>query len=364
MSHLSRTFRLLLFAVAATVVFAAPAAADPATPTNFISEVTGTDPALPLGVEVLVIGGDAFLELTVPEGHTAEVPDYGDGEITYLRYLADGTVERNDRSAAAMVNTSRYGSNAGPFDPDAEPSWSVVSNNGRYAWHDHRIHWMSKVTPATGPDGLVDLGGPDGSWEVPLIIDGSDTTVTGQLRLVDGPSPWLWFLLTGLVAVTVVAGWAWKSRAQLTDGLHAAVVAYVASAGAVTAAAAEWRFSPPDSGASPVYPAMAVAAAVVALAMIALGNRPSLMPLKAAAASLLVAWGLLRIGVWSNTMLPTSLSFTLDRALTSVAVGVGLGMAVTLVLPKPKPAHGNGPRPSNDQTIERLSGEQEARTAK
>ena len=36
-----------------------------------------------------------------------------------------------------------------PADADekATPRWEVVGSNGRYEWHDHRIHWMSKDTP-------------------------------------------------------------------------------------------------------------------------------------------------------------------------------------------------------------------------
>ena len=54
-----------------------------------------------------VVGGDAFLELTVDEGTEVVVPGYG-GE-PYVRFLADGTVERNTRSEATYLNEDRQG---------------------------------------------------------------------------------------------------------------------------------------------------------------------------------------------------------------------------------------------------------------
>jgi hypothetical protein len=33
---------------------------------------------------------------------------------------------------------------AGASDP---PQWQVIDKTGQFEWHDHRIHWMSPVTP-------------------------------------------------------------------------------------------------------------------------------------------------------------------------------------------------------------------------
>ena len=74
---------------------AAPAAADPPRPTNYRSTVTNVTPALPVGAEVRVIGGDSLIELSLPPGHTAVVADYPgsneDEAVPYLRFDADGS---------------------------------------------------------------------------------------------------------------------------------------------------------------------------------------------------------------------------------------------------------------------------------
>ena len=103
--------RLLAVVAALLVAGASPAMADPAGPSDFRSEVTGIVPAAD-GVEAEVRGGDAFLEVRVDEGHEVLVEGYS-GE-PYLRFSADGTVERNRRSPATYVNDSRKGKGDGP----------------------------------------------------------------------------------------------------------------------------------------------------------------------------------------------------------------------------------------------------------
>ncbi|MBX3287506.1 MAG: hypothetical protein KF703_19315, partial [Actinobacteria bacterium] len=164
--------RRLLLVLAAAVVGvlvlagADPAAADPARPTDYRSRVLAVEPGLPAGVTLRVVGGDGFLLLEVAPGHTATVPDYEQDRDqavgTYLRFRADGVVERNDASLAAQVNDARYGSDPGSaWRPGAAPRWRQVASGGRYAWHDHRIHWMLDRPPtAVDERGRVDLGGP------------------------------------------------------------------------------------------------------------------------------------------------------------------------------------------------------------
>ena len=66
----------------------------------------------------------------------------------YARLRADGTVEVNRRSPTHYLNEERYGGTPVPAsaDPKAPPQWETVSRTGRFEWHDHRIHWMSKDT--------------------------------------------------------------------------------------------------------------------------------------------------------------------------------------------------------------------------
>ena len=55
----------------------------------------------------------------------------------------------NRRSPAAFLNEDRFADAEVPDSarPRAEPQWETVAENGRYGWHDHRIHWMSQTPP-------------------------------------------------------------------------------------------------------------------------------------------------------------------------------------------------------------------------
>ena len=241
--------------------FAAPSAADAPRPTDYRSTVTDVSPALPAGATIRVIGGDSLLELSVPEGHTAEVADYATSEdadvVPYLRFDADGTVRRNALAIATTANEARYGTSSTVPDPDAEPRWETVATNGAYAWHDHRIHWMSPKAPrVVAEDGRVDLGGANGTWSVPIEVDGTATVVTGELELLSPPPVIAWVVLLVVAAVAAVV-------VGVRFGLRgASAVGTVAAVGAVVAATATWRAVPADAGAS----AVPVVVAFVALA--------------------------------------------------------------------------------------------------
>ncbi|MEO9165911.1 MAG: hypothetical protein ABI470_09465, partial [Aquihabitans sp.] len=109
------------------VVPATAAHADPARPTNFESQVLSAQPELPVGVDLRIVGGDAFLQLSVDRGHEVIVPDYDQGPGTtpgpYLRFESDGTVSVNESSAAAVINDSRYGRAGATIDFDQPPRW-------------------------------------------------------------------------------------------------------------------------------------------------------------------------------------------------------------------------------------------------
>ena len=58
-----------------------------------------------------MVGGDAFLQLTVARGITVMVPDYGEEPTAtaepYLRVDADGTVRRNEANACSPAVFAR-----------------------------------------------------------------------------------------------------------------------------------------------------------------------------------------------------------------------------------------------------------------
>ncbi|HET6834705.1 MAG TPA: hypothetical protein VFH30_12600 [Acidimicrobiales bacterium] len=314
-------------AVVATVALVAlvradPAAADPPVPTDYRSRVDAIEPAAD-GVGAEVVGGDAFLELTVDRSHEVVVTGY-QGE-PYLRFRPDGTVQRNRRSPATYVNDSRDAVAQVPAsaDPEADPDWETVADGGAYAWHDHRIHWMGSERP----DG-AEPGEWTKPWTVDIEVDGTPTRINGTLALVDGvnPLPWLALGLAAAAAV-VIAG----RRRPLVVASVAALVAAGLATGVGWAQRAE---APAGSGASPLLVAVPLAGAAAAGLGITVGRRLGRRVLAAttlAAAAAAAGWGVLRLDVLSKPVLPTVLDAGLDRAGTTVALVLALAAAGLVV---------------------------------
>jgi hypothetical protein len=146
---------------------------------NYRSEVREIAPAVP-GLTAEVLNFDDRIELRNESGETVVVRGYRDEP--YLRFGADGTVEVNTRSPAAYLNEDRFAQVEVPgrADPDVEPEWEVVAENGRYDWHDHRIHWMSKTPPEkVREDDAARVKVFD--WELPVEAAGQPATISGSL---------------------------------------------------------------------------------------------------------------------------------------------------------------------------------------
>ena len=169
--------------------------------TNYSSEITAT-PDLP-GLTWRVHNGDEFLSLENASDQDVVVLGY-DGE-PYLRIGPDGVFE-NTRSAATYINADRFAAVETPadVDPAAAPEWARVGGGDAYAWHDHRIHFMSPQPPPrveADPSAVVEVF-PDG-WAVPFTVADAEYEVTGTLTWVPPASPLPWLL--GALVVTSVA---------------------------------------------------------------------------------------------------------------------------------------------------------------
>ena len=189
----------VLCALPLVVVLAAPAFAHGrgTDATNYASRIIEA-PEL-AGVDWAIYGGDELLEVTNTSDVELVILGY-EGE-PYLRVGPDG-VHANQRSPATYLNTDQFARVDVPAeaDADAEPAWERVSSGHAYAWHDHRIHYMSPAPPAevaANPDDeqLVTQVGEEGRWEVPFQYGADAHAVVGELWWVPGPSPWLWLAL-------------------------------------------------------------------------------------------------------------------------------------------------------------------------
>jgi len=145
---------------------------------DYRSNITTVTPDVPgLSLEVL-----EFADRLLLTNHTGEtVTIYGYQGEPYARVLASGTAEQNTRSPATYLNTSFYGNVTVPAsaNPAAPPHWVVVDRTGQFEWHDHRIHWMSPLTPPQVKDKSKRTLIFD--WQVPIRVGAQMGAIDGQL---------------------------------------------------------------------------------------------------------------------------------------------------------------------------------------
>ena len=166
-------------AVAVAMLATAGSAAAHGGNAKFRSDFRSIDPSVS-GIEVDVLNYDERLLLINRSGKSVAISGYE--REPYARLLADGTVEVNERSPTHYLNEERYGGTPVPqsADPKAPPQWQTVGKTGRFEWHDHRIHWMSKsqVPPQVKDEGkrtkVFD-------WRVPIKVGSQRAALTGTL---------------------------------------------------------------------------------------------------------------------------------------------------------------------------------------
>lgn len=177
--------RAIAAALLALCVVATAAAAHKGNP-NFISDVRGLAPAVD-GIAVEIVNRDDSIELRNSSGRTVVVEGY-DGE-PYVRIAADGSVAVNRSSSSYYLNQDRFAE--GVEVPEsarrgARPDWRTQDRTGRFTWHDHRIHWMSRSVPPQVEDEHERTEIFD--WKVPIKVGGRPAAITGTLVWVGKPT--------------------------------------------------------------------------------------------------------------------------------------------------------------------------------
>lgn len=169
------------------------------TNTNYRSNIVRVDPSVP-GLSLRVLDYNDELVLTNRSGRTVTVMGYS-GE-PFMRILADGTVQVNMASPAYYLDQNFYGNVTVPSSANSSfaPRWSTVDKTGTYQWHDHRIHWMSPVTPPQVKNKAKTTKIFD--WKVPLRVGSQPGTVYGNLYWVGkkGGFP-TWALISLIIVV-------------------------------------------------------------------------------------------------------------------------------------------------------------------
>jgi len=318
--------RSAFVALLALLVLANPAGADPAKPGDFKSTVTQINPPTD-AISLKVVGGDGFLSLKVQPGHEVIVNGYAGGP--WLRVRKDGVVEENQLSPATYLNARRYGTTPAPANVTNEtettqpPQWKQVATGGEFAWHDHRIHWMSPDDPPNATRGQV-LPQFD-PWKVSLTVDGQPVEAQGQLvwEKQESPIPWIALGLLSFAAVLFLG----KGRSTFV----AAIAVLIASLAALQTGIVAYRSIPKAAGPNPleiILPSFAVFAAIIGLV---LHRKPfGVIAILASLASL-TGWAIMRIAALFHPVLPTDLPFWLDRTSTAIAVGISVAAAVLAV---------------------------------
>lgn len=145
---------------------------------EYRSNITAITPSVP-GLDLEVLEFADRLLLTNHTGKTVTI--YGYQGEPYARVLANGTAQENTNSPATYLNTSFYGNVTVPAfaTPSATPHWVVVDRTGQFEWHDHRIHWMSPLTPPQVKDKSKRTLIFD--WQVPIRVGTQAGAVDGQL---------------------------------------------------------------------------------------------------------------------------------------------------------------------------------------
>jgi hypothetical protein len=331
----------LYLALAATPALAHPE--DGVVATNYLSQVTGIDPAID-GVTAQIGGGDGWVILSVEPGHEVVVLGYGEPGIDpepYLRVDPDGSVHVNGNSPATWLNDDHYADVDVPewVDPTAEPRWQIITLAGthRAEWHDHRVHWMSPEPPRQvreNPGTRQRIS----EWEVPILVDGEPVTIHGTLDWLPSSSP-IGPVAVGLLAL---AGGFFAARGGRIR--HAAVVS--AGAGLVGVVVATGAFIHPEGPTSPsgiVLPAIAVVA----------GAAGAIRPRVAAGGVIVAAVG---IAAWALPALPTltmplvfsMLPAGLIAVLVPTALGLGVGAAAAVYAEPPATSEPSDVDPSSD----------------
>ncbi len=189
-------------ATASTSTESASPIADQGSNYNYRSEITSIVPDVKgLGIEVL-----EFADRLVLTNHTGKtVTVYGYSGEPYARVQPDGKTEENVRSPAVYLNTNFYGNVTVPVSASASapPKWVTVDRTGSFEWHDHRIHWMSPVTPPqvkdTSKRTLIF------HWSVPIAVGAQKGVAKGQLYWVPDSSKAPVAAIVALIAIVLAA---------------------------------------------------------------------------------------------------------------------------------------------------------------
>jgi hypothetical protein len=184
---------------------------------DYRSYITSVTPKVSgLSLEVLEFADRILLRNNT--GKTVTV--YGYSGEPYARVQPNGTTEQNVRSPAVYLNTNFYANVTVPPSAAAgdTPKWVVVDRTGQFEWHDHRIHWMSPVTPPQVTDKSKRTKIFD--WSVPIAVGTQRGTIDGELYWVpeNSKAPTAVIVVFVVIIAAALAFVVWVRRRRASSG--------------------------------------------------------------------------------------------------------------------------------------------------
>jgi hypothetical protein len=145
---------------------------------GYHSSIRGLEPPM-RGLKLKILYGDDQVLLNNRSGKTIVIDGYS-GE-PYLRFGPHG-IYVNVNSPADYLNQDRYAASPVPKSATAKarPNWQKLAPGDVWAWHDHRIHYMSRSLPPAiqeaprKPHHVF-------NWKVPATENGKRFFITGSL---------------------------------------------------------------------------------------------------------------------------------------------------------------------------------------
>jgi hypothetical protein len=175
---LRRTVVLAAVALAAALLASGADAHYGTAKLGYRSTIRGVKPPI-RGLKLKVLYGDDQVWLDNLSGKTVVIEGYS-GE-PYLRFGPDG-IYVNVNSPAGYLNQTRYFGAVVPKSASAKAGthWEKLAGGEVWAWHDHRIHYMSPTLPPViqkaprKPHHVF-------NWKVPATENGKPFFITGSL---------------------------------------------------------------------------------------------------------------------------------------------------------------------------------------
>ena len=151
---------------------------------GYRSHVLAITPHIP-GLKARILYGDDQVLLTNRSGETIVIRGYS-GE-PYLLFK-NNEIYYNFNSPSQYLNADRYAKAPVPkhAKASARPEWRRLVSGDVWAWHDHRIHWMSPIPPQVikaAPRKRHHIF----DWSVTATANGKKFLIKGALNYVPPP---------------------------------------------------------------------------------------------------------------------------------------------------------------------------------